>query len=123
MPEADRRRRATHISGGKGQTLVIVALALPMFFAIVSLVIDGSTLMAKRRGMQNAADASSLAAAQELVPGAACTGPDTLPATCLGRVKAKASTYSTVNGGPPVGHACAGASDTNCYTTPYNGNN
>jgi Flp pilus assembly protein TadG len=118
MPEAKGRERATHIRGGKGQTLVIVALALPMFFAVVSLVIDGSTLMAKRRGMQNAADAASLAGAQGLPASGSCTG------ACQTTLKSVIEAYSQKNGGPStlnggLGGRCQVAADTNCYTNPY----
>src|SRR5690242_56414 len=61
----------------ESQTMVLVALALPLFFAVIALVIDGSSLMAQRRTIQNAADASSLAAAQELTVGTACVSPCT----------------------------------------------
>jgi uncharacterized membrane protein len=93
-----------------------VALALPLFFAVVALVVDGSTLMAQKRSIQNAADASALAAAQELPASGPCD------AACQANVLAAANRYShDVNGGPVVDHACdpADSSDTNCYTNPY----
>jgi hypothetical protein len=90
---------------------------LPMFFGLVTLVVDGSNLMAKRRMAQNAADASALAVAQsiELGPGGAVCG-----AGCL----AKADEYSSANGGPAALHACSDTApsdpaDTNCYAYPY----
>jgi Flp pilus assembly protein TadG len=49
-----------------GQTLILIALALPMLFAVVALVIDGAHLFVQRRSVQNAADASALAVAQGL---------------------------------------------------------
>ena len=102
---------------------------MPLLFAIVALVIDGSTLMAQRRMIQNAADAASLAGAQELPATGPCssTGP---PPTCQDRLRAVIEGYSAKNGGPsPLdggstpGHAwlCALPSDTNCYTNPYSG--
>lgn len=58
-----------HLHGTKGQTLVIVALALFALIALVALAIDGGNLMAERRRMQNAADAAALAGARDLRPG------------------------------------------------------
>src|SRR4051812_41591905 len=119
-----RNRRLTH---GGGQALVLVALSMPLLFAVVALVIDGSTLMAQRRTIQNAADAASLAGAQELPAAGACssTGP---PPTCQDRLRTTIEAYSAKNGGPSTldgganpGHAwlCSVPSDTNCYTNPY----
>jgi len=50
----------------RGQSLVIVALAMVAFFAILALVIDGGATFAKRREAQNAADAGALAGARTL---------------------------------------------------------
>ncbi len=55
-----------HLHGTKGQTLVIVALALFALIALVALAIDGGNLMAERRRMQNAADAAALAGARAI---------------------------------------------------------
>jgi len=38
-----------------------VAVALPMFFSLVAVIIGGSNLMVHRRSIQNAADAAALA--------------------------------------------------------------
>ena len=46
--------------------LVVVALALLVLVAIVALAVDGGSLYAERRKMQNAADAGALAGAREL---------------------------------------------------------
>src|SRR5262249_12858196 len=56
------------IRSATGQALILVALAMPLFFSVVGLVIDGSNLMVHRRMMQNAADGASLAASQDLGP-------------------------------------------------------
>jgi Flp pilus assembly protein TadG len=102
-----RRRQSTRQSG---QVLVLVALALPLFFAVCLLAIDGSRLYVQKRSMQNAAAATALAAAKELTLGAPCD------ATCEANVKAKAQEYSIDNGGPSVLTNCNGdASKTNCY--------
>jgi Putative Flp pilus-assembly TadE/G-like len=115
--------RKRSVRSAAGQALILVALAMPLFFSVVGLVIDGSNLMVHRRSLQNAADAAALAAAQELPAGGPCLGPDSTPGTCLYRVLTTANQYShDVNHGPTVDHACAGVSDRNCYTTPYKGN-
>jgi hypothetical protein len=102
-----------------GQALVLVALALPIFFAVALVFVDGSRLFVGKRQMQNAADAVALAAAKELpdtdIP---CTG------TCETSLRLVAERYSSDNGGPSVLTSCAGdASATNCYQTPYKTDN
>ncbi len=47
-----------------GQSLVIVALGMVAFIAILALVIDGGNAYAAKRQAQNAADAGALAGAQ-----------------------------------------------------------
>jgi hypothetical protein len=109
------------------QALVLMALALPLFFGFAAVVVDGSTLMAQRRSVQNAADAAALAAAQELPLSGVCAGAytDPYPSTCQSRVLWAANHFShDVNHGPIVDHACVdtpGTKDTNCYTNPYKG--
>ena len=104
IPEGVRNR----MKGHRGQALVLVALALPLLFAIVALVIDGSSLLAQRRSVQNAADAASLAAAQELPGSGVCAGSPLDPLTCQGKVKARADQYSQINGGPPLTGGASG---------------
>jgi Tfp pilus assembly protein PilX len=99
----------------RGQTLIFIVLAMPVFLALIALVIDGSMLLVQRRSLQNAADASALAAAQELPTDSSCTG------SCLASVQSKANEYSHDRNGGPSLHACADSSDTNCFKTPYNG--
>jgi hypothetical protein len=103
-----------------GQTLVVFAVALPMLFAVLALVVDGSNLMVQRRSIQNAADAAALAAAQELGPGAGCD------AACLGRVQLASDDYGHRNGisSSVHLHQCnnpspANPTDTNCFAAPY----
>jgi len=50
----------------KGQTVVIVALALVVLLAALGLAVDGSAVYLSRRRMQNAADAASLAGTRRL---------------------------------------------------------
>jgi hypothetical protein len=97
----------------RGQTLVFVLLAMPLFLALIALVIDGSILLVKKRALQNAADAAALAVVQ--------SAPD---ATCNpGCLTSFATDYSQKNGGPDL-HPCNDAdptkpTDTNCYRYPY----
>ena len=94
-----------------GQTLIFFVLAMPVFLAVIALVIDGSMLLVKRRALQNAADAAALAAAQDWPLGGSCTG------ACLASLQTTANKYSDKNGGPSL-HPCndpdpANPSDTN----------
>jgi hypothetical protein len=98
----------------RGQTLIIIAIAMPLFLAVISLVVDGSILLVHRRSLQVAADATALAVSQDL------TSPCSPQPGCRDTL---ASDYSQKNGGPGGLHACANSSDTNCYQTPYKGNN
>ncbi|HIC90130.1 MAG TPA: hypothetical protein EYP04_12110 [Anaerolineae bacterium] len=61
-----RRIRTTQ----QGQTLVFLLIALPVFLALLALVLDGGYALAQRRQMQNAADAAALAGARQLALGA-----------------------------------------------------
>jgi Flp pilus assembly protein TadG len=102
--------RGPQVKNQSGQVLVLLALALPLFFAVCLLVVDGSRLFVQKRTMQNAADASALAAAKELTLGATCD------VTCQGKVLAKAQDYSSANDGPNSLTNCNGvASATDCY--------
>jgi hypothetical protein len=110
------------IRGGRqgGQTLIIFAIAMPLFLSLVALVVDGSTLMVNRRTLQVAADAASLAAAQEITS-------DTCDPACIDGVEHKAGEYSDKNGGPsdtdgsgnPFLPRCTSPSKTNCVAVPY----
>src|SRR5215469_288649 len=51
------------VQRGRGKTLVMFALVLPVLLGIVGLVIDCGLLMAAQREVQNAADAAAMAAA------------------------------------------------------------
>jgi hypothetical protein len=104
--EQGRRRRVRREGG---QTLIIFAIAMPLILSLVALVVDGSMLMVHRRTLQVAADATALAVAQDLqTPGA--------------DLASIATDYSEKNGGPSGIHACSSSSDSNCYQTPYHGN-
>jgi len=97
----------------RGQTLIFFLLAMPLFLAIIALVIDGSMLLVKRRALQNAADAAALAVVQS-APDPGC------PSGCLASF---ATDYSHKNGGPTL-HQCNDAdptqpTDSNCFRYPY----
>ena len=53
----------------RGQTLIIVALAMVVLVGSLALAIDGGNAYAQRRRMQNAADAAALAGAKALALG------------------------------------------------------
>jgi Flp pilus assembly protein TadG len=101
----------------RGQTLIFLVLAMPVFLAIIALVIDGSMLLVKKRALQNAADAAALAAAQDWPLGGSCVG------GCLTTLQTRADTYSNKNGGPAL-HPCndpdpTNPTDSNCVAAPY----
>jgi Flp pilus assembly protein TadG len=115
------RQRRMRLDRERGQTLVLIAIAMPLFLAVIALVTDGSMLLVHRRSLQVAADAASLAAAQEITS-------DTCDAACVNRVEHAAGEYSDKNGGPSVTDpgdgsrmlpVCASASKTNCVAVPY----
>jgi Flp pilus assembly protein TadG len=62
--------RASH---GRGQALVLFALALTALVGLTGLVIDGSSTYVQRRGMQNAADLAAMAAGYAYLNGTSMT--------------------------------------------------
>ncbi len=62
--------RAFH---GRGQALVMFALALTALIGLTGLVIDGSSTYVQRRAMQNAADLAAMAAGYAYVNGTSMT--------------------------------------------------
>jgi Flp pilus assembly protein TadG len=96
---------------------------MPLFMSIAALVVDGTNLLVHRRQLQTAADAASLAAAQQING----TLNDNNCAVHVTDVQTAAECYSGNNGGPSNLHACndpnpANPTDTNCFTWPYKGN-
>src|SRR4051812_18528262 len=63
---ADISLRLKRRAGQRGQVLILVMFALPLFFALMSLVIDGGNILVHRRSIQVAADAAALAIAQNV---------------------------------------------------------
>ena len=120
--KGDTPFRGRAVRDERGQVLVLIVLALPLFFALIALVSDGSSVFANKRSLQNVADASVLAAVREFNPDlSVCTGPDTVAGTCLYRIRTTAEDYSNRNGGPTSLPACNDSSGPlwNCYKTPY----
>src|SRR6266480_2219604 len=103
--------------GDKGQTLILIMLAMPLFVALMSLVVDGGNILVHKRNVQVAADAAALAIAQDV--GLAAT---TCSATCSdqGRIYAKKNGINVDSSW----HKCSDAdpahpTDTNCWAYPY----
>ena len=62
---------------------------MPMFFSLAAVIIDGTNLMVHRRSLQNAADASALAMAQNV---------DVSAGTCDATCAAIGQQYAQKNG-------------------------
>ena len=80
------------IVGERGQTLIIVAVALTVLLMFVALAIDVGNMYQVRRQMQNAADAGALAGARELCFGSGDRG----------QAEARAREYAQLNGAEDV---------------------
>ncbi len=72
-----------------GSVPVLVALSLTVLFGFTSLAVDFGMMAACKQSMQNAADASALAAAADLTSG-------------ISAVRSTAGTYAAVNGFDPA---------------------
>ena len=64
--KAAAKRTARKRRGEEGQAVVLAAVLLPLFFAIIGLAIDGGTVFAARRELQNTADAAARAGATQV---------------------------------------------------------
>jgi hypothetical protein len=103
-----------------GQALLLVAIAMPLFFGLLALVVDGTNLMVHKRQTQTAADAAALAVAQSI---------DLTNGACDTACSDQARGYAKRNGvdvdsTTPSWHKCHDAdpshpTDTNCYAYPY----
>jgi hypothetical protein len=71
---AARPDRRDPLAASRGQTLVLVALAMAMLLGMASVAIDVGRLWTQQRFMQNAADAAALAAAKSIVMNAGNAG-------------------------------------------------
>jgi hypothetical protein len=104
----------------RGQTLILIMVALPLFFALMALVVDGGNVLVHKRNIQNAADAAALAIAQSVdLPSATCNS----ACTNQGQIYAQKNGIDVSALNPGWHGPCANASDTNCWTYPYNGQN
>jgi putative Flp pilus-assembly TadE/G-like protein len=109
----------------RGQTLILIMAALPLFFALMAFVVDGGNVLVHKRNLQNAADAAALAVAQNIdhasaPPTCGTYGGQSGNAAC----NALASEYSSRNGVAASIHRCNDAdpthpTDTNCWAYPY----
>jgi hypothetical protein len=121
---ADISLRAHRRGREGGQTLILIMLAMPLFFALMSLVVDGGNILVHKRNVQVAADAAALAISQNIdLTTNKCASYGGFPAgdaSC----KALADYYSQKNGGSSNLHKCVDPdythpSDTNCWAYPY----
>src|SRR5204862_3755822 len=77
---ADISLRAHRRGRERGQTFILIMLAMPVFFALMSLVVDGGNILVHKRSTQVAADAAALAMSQSIN---LATTPATCPAACV----------------------------------------
>jgi hypothetical protein len=95
---------------------------MPVFFALMSLVVDGGNLLVHKRSTQVAADAAALAMSQSIN---LATAPATCPASCVAKGKEYAKRNGVdVDATTPTWHQCSDAdpanpTDTNCWAFPY----
>jgi hypothetical protein len=132
MIERLAKKRVKLFPGREGQSLLLFALMLPLILLFVAFVVDGAHAFVDYRHLQNAADASSLAAAQD-INSPSCTKPQ------LQCIQEMVTDYANQNGEwpskpglgndiqqcgttgvqPPNGPA--GGSVEACFEWPYNG--
>jgi Flp pilus assembly protein TadG len=103
--------------GEKGQTLIFIMLAMPLFFSLMSLVVDGGNILVHKRNVQVASDAAALAMAQSI---------DLATSTCNAACRNQGRDYAKKNGVDVDSswHKCndadpANPTDTNCWAFPY----
>jgi hypothetical protein len=94
--------------------MVLFVGSMLLVFALILLTVDLGNGFVQRRSIQNAADATALAAVRDLSGDGTCTG------DCVTTV----NKYSSDNGGPSPLHACSDAdpanpTDNKCYAAPY----
>jgi Flp pilus assembly protein TadG len=120
-----------HLRHEAGQALVVVGLALPLFFAFALVVVDGSRAFVGKRQMQSVADAASLAAARTIQTAGGLaqdsSGTSTCDASCVATVRTAVGTtaghYAHLN--VPSEYPdqalpqCSASVTTNCFIWPY----
>ena len=109
----------------RGQTLILVVVALPLFVALMALVVDGGNILVHKRNIQVAADAAALAIAQNID---LASSPHTC-GTYNGQTgnpacNTLAAEYTSKNGVNASIHKCNDAdpthpTDSNCWAYPY----
>jgi hypothetical protein len=92
-----RNRRLLGRERSRGQSLVLLAVLLPVLLIFVAFVVDGAHAFVDYRHDQNAADAASLAGAQE-IGSPACTGDQ------LQCIQDEVTDYAFQNGAWPNDH-------------------
>jgi Flp pilus assembly protein TadG len=99
-----------------GQSLLVVLVAIPLFFVVSAFVVDVANAYVHRQSAQNDADNIAIALAQD-VP---CTPSDCTTSAAFAADNAK---YTSTNGvSAPLTYSATCATDpnvTNCYVTPY----
>src|SRR2546429_9668901 len=104
---ADISLRAHQRGRERGQTLILMMLAMPLFFALLSLVVDGGNILVHKRNIQVAADAASLAMSQSI---------DLATKSCNAACQDQGLYYANKNGAkiePSTWHMCDAAHTTN----------
>jgi Flp pilus assembly protein TadG len=106
----------------RGQTLILIMVALPLFFALMALVVDGGNVLVHKRNIQNAADAAALAVAQNINSATATckTYTDQAGQTHTGddACSALASEYASRNGVTSSFHNCNADPAPPCWDLP-----
>jgi hypothetical protein len=101
------RKRVRLFPGREGQSLILMALLIPVLLVFAAFVVDGAHAFVDYRHLQNAADASSLAAAQA-INSPSCSAPPILAPQQLKCVQDEVTDYAFQNGEWPVDHSGVG---------------
>ena len=116
--------RKYKLGSSAGQALIVLLLAMPLFFGMAAVVVDGTLAWVGKRSSQNAADAAALAAVQELK--VLTTPADLCDAVCAaaqgaapGLARAVAIDYIQRNGGPTTECPAGDPDAKNCYIINY----
>src|SRR5262249_16616088 len=121
---ADRLLARIHPGRRDGQSLLLFAIMLPVLVVFAAFVVDGAPAFVDYRHLQNAADASSLAAAQD-INSTSCGLPPIPPGQQLQCVQDEVTDYAYQNGEWPQAHQPGNGQDIQqCGTTgvqPPNG--
>jgi hypothetical protein len=131
-------KRASVRGRNDGQSLLLFAVTLPLLLILLAFVVDGAHAFVDYRQLQNAADASALAAAQDL--GSSTCGSPPIPAAQQQHcVQNEATDYAYQNGDWPSTHGLGhdlqpcgstgvqppngnpGSDVQGCFDWPYNG--